>query len=313
MKGRRYDLTEIDECYLMKPFIGPLVIAARKFFENIEIPEELDLKSITVRQGYNTGEIMIILMAENGQAPFINAFKEFIINFFAKPNEENKLTEKDKLVSIYFIHYFNKKGYRKSYQENLLWGESAFSETLSVGNGNNLGFKVAPLAFLQPNTVQAEKLYQLVIEAAEFTGNEIVFDLFCGTGTIGIFCATVAKKVYGIELNESAVMNAKANAISNEIENVEFVVGDVNKALMQLESKPEVIIVDPPRAGLMPETIEAICSSSASKLIYVSCNPTSMARDLAMLRKGGFKITFIQPVDQFCHTYHIECVAKLEK
>lgn len=189
------------------------------------------------------------------------------------------------------------------------------------GNGyieDKLGdytFKISPLSFYQVNPVQAEKLYLLGIDGANITKKDVVFDLYCGIGTISLFMSKFAKKVYGIEIVEEAVVAAKENAVINQVDNVDFIAGDVEKVLDDfVNSKgiiPEIIMVDPPRRGLDNTTIENILKVKPKRLVYISCNPATLVRDLAKLEEL-YDIKGIKPVDMFPFTSHVECVAVLQ-
>lgn len=325
MKGRFYDVTEVDECHLFRPWVGDFLKKMRVFFENLKLVKGTVLNSLIVRAGTNTGEVMINLLVENGETDFAEKFAEEVGKFFAEVSG-------DKLVSIFLTHIINKKGQRKEFLEKLLWGKKSFTEKMKVGGVENSGptnsgessrdadlgvqelsFEVAPQAFLQPNTKQAEVFYSLVRKLAGSGGKKRIFDLFCGTGTIGIVLADLAEKVVGIELNAPAVENAKANATLNGVKNIEFRVGDVNKILPELSGEVDLIVVDPPRAGLSEKIIGSIATSGCTEVIYVSCNPASLARDLKLFIANGYKLDLVQPVDQFCQTYHVETVVKMVK
>lgn len=176
-------------------------------------------------------------------------------------------------------------------------------------------FNISPKSFFQTNTYQAEALYRVTREFAGLTGNETLYDLYCGTGSIGIFCSGGAKKVIGIEVVEDAIKDAKENAALNNLNNCLFFAGDVEKictdAFFTQHGKPDVIITDPPRAGMTEKLIQQLLKIKAPKVVYVSCNPATQARDLQFLDEA-YKITRLQPVDMFPHTHHIENVALLE-
>ena len=173
-------------------------------------------------------------------------------------------------------------------------------------------FQISANSFFQTNSLGAEKLYGKVAQFAELRGGEIVMDLYSGTGTIPIFLARSAKKVIGMEIVESAVLDARRNCRANGIENCEFLLGDIRESLTFLRIQPEVMIVDPPRAGMHQEVLARVLEIGPERIVYVSCNPATLARDLAIMQER-YHIAEIQPVDMFPHTYHIECVAKLER
>jgi 23S rRNA (uracil1939-C5)-methyltransferase len=176
-------------------------------------------------------------------------------------------------------------------------------------------FKIGPKSFFQTNTEQAEKLYQVTRQFAELTGKENVYDLYCGTGSIGIFVSKLSKKIVGIETVKEAITDAGENAILNNITHAHFFQGDVievcNDAFIAQHGKPDVVITDPPRAGMHEQLVQKIVDMRAPLVVYVSCNPATQARDLNLL-SSIYEVTAIQPVDMFPHTHHIENVVQLK-
>lgn len=192
-----------------------------------------------------------------------------------------------------------------------LWGSEFIEDELC-----GLRFKVSPLSFYQINPYQAEKLYNRVLSYASPDGAGTVLDLYCGTGTITLCLAQGAKFVYGAEIVESAIQNARQNAVSNNIENVEFILGDAGAAAQKLEQsgiRPDAIVVDPPRKGLSEDVIEAICKMSPERVVYVSCDPATLARDLKIFAERGFSLKEGTAVDMFPRCAHCEVVALLER
>lgn len=343
VRRMHHNVVELEECFLMNSYIGNFIKIVRDFFRNeVQIKPKIakTLQSLIIREGKYTGEVMVNLIRENGEESpeFLTPFKQLVIDFF-ETNRSQAIasyprtdvnfpqTPEPKLTSLYFTNIINQKGSPKKLTEKLLWGEAVIHDTLHLPDGRALQFQISPQAFFQPNTFQAEILYAEALKAASLMGTETVFDLFCGAGTIGIFCTAFAQKVFGIELNESAVKNARNNAKLNHIQNIEFLVGDVGKMLPQfsapkpttdtldqsLHVQPDVIIVDPPRNGLEPKVIDQVASFSPKRIVYVSCSPPSLARDLKLFQQKNYKTLSVQPVDMFPQTYHIECVAVLEK
>ncbi|MES1220788.1 MAG: 23S rRNA (uracil(1939)-C(5))-methyltransferase RlmD, partial [Bacteroidota bacterium] len=188
-------------------------------------------------------------------------------------------------------------------------------EKLSVGPGEEYQFKIGPKSFFQTNTKQAEKLYRITKDFAELTGNETVYDLYCGTGSIGIFVSKLAKQVIGVELIPAAIEDAKENAALNHLSHTSFFAGDVidicNDEFFAKHGRPDVIITDPPRAGMHEKLVKKILDMAATLVVYVSCNPATQARDLNLLTEK-YAVTKIQPVDMFPHTHHIENVVQLK-
>ena len=192
----------------------------------------------------------------------------------------------------------------------LLYGEEFINEKI----GDYI-FKISPNSFFQTNSYQVKTLYDYILKTADFKKTDVLYDLYCGTGTIGIYLAKHVKQVYGIEIVEDAIKDAKHNAKTNNIDNTQFYCGDLkdvlNSDVMGDIKKPNIIIVDPPRPGLHPNTVKNLIKLSPEKIIYVSCNPATMARDIEVLVSSQYTITDLQPIDMFPHTPHIECVATL--
>ncbi|MEI7960507.1 MAG: 23S rRNA (uracil(1939)-C(5))-methyltransferase RlmD [Chitinophagaceae bacterium] len=180
----------------------------------------------------------------------------------------------------------------------------------------DFSFKISPKSFFQTNSKQAERLYQVTRNFAELTGKEIVYDLYCGTGSIGIFCSQNAKKIIGVEFVAEAIEDAKENAQLNQLNDTAFFAGDVidicNDAFFETHGKPDVIITDPPRAGMHEKLVKKLLDMEAPLIVYVSCNPATQARDLSLLSEK-YTVTKIQPVDMFPHTLHIENVVQLKR
>ena len=208
------------------------------------------------------------------------------------------------------------------YTINTKWNDSLYDllPVVVTGKGyvieklEDFQFKIGPKSFFQTNTKQAENLYRVARDYAGLTGNEIVYDLYCGTGSIGIFVSRFSKKIIGVEMIADAIADAKENAALNNIHHAEFFAGDVIKvcddAFFAAHGKPDVIITDPPRAGMHEKLVRKILEMSAPTVVYVSCNPATQARDLRLLDEK-YQVTRVQPVDMFPHTHHIENVVQL--
>ena len=193
----------------------------------------------------------------------------------------------------------------------ILYGKPNIKDSLGA-----LNFNISAQSFFQVNSEQAEKLYNKALEFADLAGNETVVDVYCGTGTISLYLAKHAKKVYGIEIVAPAIEDAKKNAEENGCKNAEFILGDAADELPKLLNsgiEPNVILVDPPRAGCEEKVLAAISSVQPERIVYVSCNPASLARDLHYLEEHGYKAIIAQPVDMFPMTSHVETVVLLSK
>lgn len=318
--GRRFDIMDLKECHLESEFSYKLVNAVRDFVMPHKWPPfkysvgKGFLKSLYIREGKRTGEVMVNLVTSDAvPKDFESSMDEFVeilrgLDSDADANDDKKVT------SIYWSQVIAKRGFPRRTKEKLLWGKRSLSEKLILENGDELDFEILPQAFFQVNTFQAEILYSEVVKLIEKEDYKMVFDLFCGTGTIGLFLAKHTKQVLGIELNEEAVKIARENAVKNNIFNIDFFAGDIGKVLGTVREKPDLIVVDPPRVGLNSEkVVKKLNDLGAKKIIYVSCNPATLARDCEWLGGYGYKVKSVQPVDMFPHSYHIENVCLLER
>ena len=301
--NRTHEIIPIENCLIQNEKsvqIAKYVLDCIKKY-NISVYNEKNqiglVRHIIVKSSRYFNEYMVIIVINGDFLPFEKEFAtdlfyacREICSIFVNINKKNTnviLGNKNKLI------------YGKEYLEDFL---------------GNFVFKISPLSFYQVNAVQAEAMYNYAVEEAEITKNDIVFDLYCGIGTISLFMAKHAKKVYGVEIVEQAIQMAKENAKSNEIENTEFIAGDTEFILTDLiQNKkiiPDVIMVDPPRKGLDNTTINNILEIKPRKVVYISCNPASLVRDLAKMERV-YEIKSIQPFDMFPLTHHVECVTVL--
>ncbi len=243
------------------------------------------------------------------------AFNEWMVNIVTaqdNPLVVKSLTEKllrrvHNITTIVNNVSRKKAGVAVGDFENVIHGNGFIREKLGT-----FEFQISANSFFQTNTRGAERLYQIVAHYAELTGKELVLDLYCGTGTIALYLAPRARKVIGVEINKAAVADAQRNRHLNGIENVSFILGDIRDQLSLLGDRPDVVIIDPPRTGIHKDVAKQIEGLGTPRLIYVSCNPVTMARDLALL-KSSYKLVEIQPVDMFPHTYHVESIGLLLK
>ena len=258
------------------------------------------LRNIMVREGFKTDEIMLVLV-QNGEK---NVFETN-----SKLKIENVIKEFPKIKTIVINVNTEKTNVVLSRKNIIVYGDGTITDRLG-----DYEFKISPNSFYQVNPVQTEKLYNLAIEGAKLKKDDILCDLYCGIGTIGIFASKYVEKVYGVEIVEEAIKDAKQNAEINNVDNIEFIQGDVEVAFNKMLDngvKPSVVIVDPPRKGLDSKTDQNLCNLKLDRLVYVSCNPATLMRDLQVL-EDVYKIDSITPVDNFCYSSHIECVAVLE-
>jgi len=254
-----------------------------------------------IRVGQKTGQIMVVLVT--GSAEFKER-KKFVDGLRKKFPE---------ITTI--IHNVNgaKTSMVLGKKETLLYGTGTIEDELC-----GLTFEISSQSFYQVNPVQTEKLYQTAVEFAGLTGKEIVLDAYCGIGTIGMVAARQAKHVIGVEVNETAIRDAKKNAKKNNCQNIEFTAADAGEFMLQLSKeknavKPEVVFLDPPRSGSDKKFMDAMCVMAPKTIVYISCNPETQKRDTDYLKKKGYVIERIRAVDCFCHTYHMESVLVMRK
>lgn len=314
-RGDFRSVFEMQECFLQSELAVAILKAVREWARENKIPFYNSkthtgvMKNLFVREGKNTGEVLVNLMTTANEFKYDDAFAQMILEKFPQ------------VTSIYRTGVRVERGFKTAQNENLLWGKPTLTETLTVDN-HTLSFDILPQAFFQPNTVQAQRLYQEAITGARPGVNDHVLDLFCGTGTIGMFCARTASHVTGIDVSESAIQNAQKNATDNGVTNMQFYVGDTGKQLSKIQQVAQtatILITDPPRNGIEPKTLEKIIALNVPRWVYVSCNPTTLSRDLKIICSTSlpngkkYKLTYVRPVDMFPQTYHVETVTVLEQ
>jgi 23S rRNA (uracil1939-C5)-methyltransferase len=334
-KGYRYEVLNLDECLLESEFVSDLLPKIRQWAIDLGLEPFQNrgrdgfVRTVTIREGKRTGERMVELTTTHEETAMCGGelvaadeiaqmFCDFVVKTTAQMGGE--------VTSIYWTQQRAVRGEPTRFIEHHLHGNPVLVEQMHLPGDQVLSFEVHPRAFFQPNTLQAEVLYAQVLEKtglqSDLTNKEQakarVLDLYCGTGTIGLCMAPFAEHVTGIEREPNAVENARQNAQNNGIDNVSFFAGDVGTVLQQDDFKAtagavDIVVVDPPRAGLLPEAKAQLKEIDAPTLVYVSCNPEALARDLAELQIFGYEIETIQPVDMFPHTYHVENVALLKK
>jgi 23S rRNA (uracil1939-C5)-methyltransferase len=302
---RSHDVVGIESCGI-QDFIGNKV---REIFErfirdnNISVYDEIKhrglIRHLIVRTGFKTKEVMVIVVVNGRFLPG----KELFVN--------SLLNEVPTIKSIVLNINTSKTNVILGNQNIKIYGKDTITDYIG-----KFKFRISPLSFFQINPVQTEVLYNKALEFAGLTGNETVFDLYCGTGTISLFMAQKARQVYGVEVVEDAVLDARKNAKDNGVENVEFIAGGVEKVIPELYSqgvKAEVVVVDPPRKGCDTSLLDTIVEIGPKRIVYVSCNPSTLARDLMYLEEKGYKAVEVQPVDMFPWTGHVECVIKIQR
>lgn len=304
-KGFHYDVFELTECHLPSPAYAQIVDTVRTWARNNNVSvyeprTEQGLVTNLVIRHNQKGEILINIITKKDSLPDIKELQTALKNF--------------PIVAAFHTQVQAIPGKPTTRVMQKLWGDEYLEESLVLPEPwGTLRFKIYPEAFFQPNPMQAQILYTLALEAAKISGKDSVLDLYCGTGTLGLFASRKAKQVIGIDNVPDAIKSAKANAEDNKITNAEFYVGDAAEKLKELNIKADIALIDPPRAGLMPPALELVGKLSLQRLVYVSCNPTTQARDLKELAKYGYGIKSVQPVDMFPHTYHIENIVTLIK
>ena len=303
-RGSFYEVVTLRDCNIIDSDFLKIIDTTLKFFTERNIPfyhkkrRDGELRHLVVRKAAFTGEILVNLVTAGAYTFSPSDYADAILNAGLEGKVAGILhTLNDSLSDIV-----------QSDETNIIYGTDYFYETLL-----GLKFKISAFSFFQTNSKGAERLYSVVREYAGDTSGKIVFDLYCGTGTIGQIMSEGSKKVIGIEIVEEAVEAAKDNAALNGITNCEFIAGDVLKKVEELDDKPDLIIVDPPRDGIHPKAIMKIIGFDAKEIVYVSCKPTSLARDLQVFEANGYKVKKVKCVDMFPKTVHVETVCLLVK
>jgi 23S rRNA (uracil1939-C5)-methyltransferase len=298
---------DINECYLQSEESTKILNFTRDFFKPLGTTiystktHEGYLRNLVIKQSHHTNDLMVNLVTHKLDEQLFSKYTEELLKVEPKiTTVVNNINEKKAQVAIGDF-------------EQVFYGNGLIFDKI----GQFL-FRISPNSFFQTNTIQAENLYQTALDFAEFSGDEIVYDLYSGAGTISIFISQHVKEVYAFESVEPAVEDAKNNTELNNITNVHFYLADLNKSFLQILKeksipKPNVVVADPPRAGMNPKTVNDLIELSPKKIVYVSCNPATQARDIKLLAEAGYKLIKIRPVDMFPHTYHIENVALLVK
>ena len=296
-----HKIIDTDICLIQKDVADKVLVAVKKILRRFNIsPYDEDshkgiLRHVMSRVGFN-GELMIVL---------VTATKIL-------PNEKNIA----KAIRAELPNVTSIQQNVQTFHNNVILGRETkilYGKPTIKDKIGKLEFNISARSFFQVNTTQAEVLYETAKKFACLTGKETVIDAYCGTGTIGLYVAKNAYKVIGVEIVNSAIDDANKNARENKIRNAEFIVGDAVKVIPRLDIYADVVIVDPPRAGCDRKVLETLAAMNPARIVYVSCNPATLARDLAILAELGYHTKKIQPVDMFPHSSHIEAVAQVEK
>ena len=298
-----HNIVLVDECMLEDKIADKIIVDIRKMLPKFKLTAYNEdtgkgfLRHVLVKRGFETGEVMVVLVTGS---PIFPAKKDFL---------KALLKQHKEITTVIWNINPSKTSLVLGKREEVLFG-SGYIEDILCGKR----FRISAKSFYQINPVQTEKLYGTAIEFAGLTGKETVLDAYCGIGTIGLVALDKAKQVIGVELNEDAVRDAIVNAKLNEAKNIRFFCADAGKFMVgmaEANEKVDVVFMDPPRAGSDIPFLKSIATLAPKKVVYVSCNVETQARDLGFLCKNGYKVGRIQPVDMFPHTNHVECVVEL--
>jgi 23S rRNA (uracil1939-C5)-methyltransferase len=275
------------------------------------------LRTLTLREGQRTGDRMVMLTVSGNPEYALN--QKQIQSLVETLRQAIEPSGTDQKLSVFLRIQQIAKGQKTQFYEMQLYGPDHIREILYIDSAQNerypLHFRISPSAFFQPNTRQAEQLYSRALQLTQAPAGGVVYDLYCGTGTLGICMAKQAKEVIGIELSPESALDARENVKANHLSNVSIRTGDVGQLLpLLLEDKrlhPDVVMVDPPRSGLDPRALNHLLAIKAPQITYISCNPATQAANIEVLTQGGYRIRAVQPIDQFHQTVHVENIVVL--
>ncbi len=300
-----HKIVPVDSCLLEDEKADEIIVTIRKLLKSFKLKPFDDVKMtgflrhVLIKRGFSSGEVMVVLVtgeeAFKSKRSFINAL----------------LGRHPEITTI--VQNINSRRTSLVLGEKsiVLYGDGVIREQLC-----GYTFTISPKAFYQINPIQTEVLYNKAMEFAQIDNSDIVIDAYCGTGTIGIIASKYAKRVIGVELNKDAVNDARKNAKLNDIKNIDFVCADAGRYMVDIAEQglpADVVIMDPPRAGSDVKFLKSVIKLNPRKVVYISCNPETCARDVLFLLKNKYKVRKIQPVDMFPHTEHVECVVLLSK
>lgn len=305
--ARRFaKVLDIDECWLQSELSNGILNAVRAFCRERLLSiystktHEGYLRHLVIRQSKRTGEVMVNLVTTTEQPDVMRELCSVLLDRFPGITTiTNNITTRKSMIAV-------------GEREKVYHGPGYITERL----GKYI-FRISANSFFQTNTVQAEKLYEIAKRMGEFSPTDVVYDLYCGTGTIALYLSDAVGEVLGIDVVESAIEDARLNAQLNKVQNCRFLLGDLKDKLTKdrswLTKKPDAVILDPPRSGLHPRVVEEIAALSPERLVYISCNPATQARDAKMLYESGYDLLKLQPIDMFPHTTHVENVAAFRR
>lgn len=315
--GRTHTIIPNTDCALGVKENQKVLEAVLKYMKENRVPAYDEatgrglIRHVLIRKGFTSGEIMVCLVINGKKLPKQEKLVEALIRIAGMTSVSVSInTERTNVIM--------------GKEVRTLWGKERIADTIHVRDtsdftltGKGITFQISPLSFYQVNPVQTEKLYSLALEYADLTGEETVWDLYCGIGTISLFLAGKAKKVYGVEIVPQAIADARENAKLNGIENAEFFVGKAEEVLPSKYEKDgitaDVIVVDPPRKGCDEACLSTMLKMKPERIVYVSCDSATLARDLKVLCEGGYQVEKVRAVDQFGHTVHVETVTCLHR
>ncbi len=300
-----HNIVPVDSCMIEDQKADEIIVTIRKLLKSFKLRAFNDvtmkgfLRHVLIKRGFSSGEIMVVLVTA-------------VMDFPKESQFVNALLSRHPEITTIVQNVNNKRtSLVLGEKSRVLYGDGYIEENLC-----GLRFRISPKAFYQINPIQTEVLYGKAMEFAALTGKERVLDAYCGTGTIGLIASKNAKSVIGVELNPDAVSDALTNAQLNNVKNIEFFCDDAGKFMVEAAQnveKIDVVIMDPPRAGASLDFLRSLVMLSPEKVVYISCNPETQARDLSFLTRKGYKVRRIQPVDMFPHTEHVETVALITK
>lgn len=327
MDSQRGKVLNLTECHLVNPWFMEALEAARAWWADSELDafhpmrDTGSLRNLTLREGQRTGDRMVVLTVSGN--PEYALKQHDLESFVAYIRKAVEPADSSRRLSIFLRIQQTAKGMATNFYEMHLYGDEYIREILKVQTDPTkptepLTFSIGPTSFFQPNSIQAEIFYSKAIQLMDIQKDDVIYDLYCGTGTLGICVAPHAKQVIGVELSPESALDAKTNAAHNNIDNINIISGAVRYVLKQIQDEgvypsPDIVMIDPPRPGLDPLAMKHLVELNPPKILYLSCNPKTQADDIAVLKENGYKVKIVQPIDQFPQTYHVENIVVLTR